>query len=885
MANSTIAFKIINQPYEVVIGTPIVLEIETNAESYEVENKNETNATFDKETRTLTGLAQGGGQFVFKCVKGSKKKDFTLNVNIVESATNITRPDKFFLGEKVTSIDIGKSVVLSKATELYDSDAVVTIESNKPNTISVIQNDDNTYTLQAVGMGDATISINAYKTITIGDISQKIDATEYSEEWEINVVAFEKAKLEVSPQLSVLLEGHKQKLHIDTTYENVEISSSNPNVIAIEKETLIAKKLGKSVIGIRGSSPDKLDSYVSFECVIANELPTQDEPDREIYDYDDELPTNLSDGAIVYKTGSFENSPVIEYKFNGKTKKYSCIGIKFLKVTDDGEPHSIAFMAEDGTVDDVMYRYKVKLMELGVEEILYEKIKDTINADVKYYLHNKDFIYNKNRLTAFSSPKWVGLLFNDTCDIGRRLNTCGLEEDWTITGGNLNEFLPNMNHASNNDPITQLFDSVEPYKSFKRMAFLNDDFRIGKYAFMRKRIYYKNAETLAMHEDGYNLANFLRHNNNNMQDLERYAFFNLMKKSYYIDIELRLNGNIYYLKCIGSEPFFVDIADYIDVVDREQPNMEIKCFNSRVSDNSLFGVYEYKVEGSKIYANLHPLFYDFYNTDGTVLSSEAVDSYKGDNAYPDRETKTNDINSITMDYRYISSFGAHYTGNEYFKPTYNKGHACCNSFNLSKQKCYEFGKMAQIGINYTPANLWHIHLMWLMKEIEYGNLYTHSYNKCLSYNKWHMNNTSSLMQKCDTLHMGNTTGIYNKKLCYRGIEHYIGFYYIMFGYKNLSPQKLMIPHSHLIPTFDDNLLPISFSDPIRQDIEYDNYNYKSVAGCLCPIEADPIHSNDKYDIGYAASENKFFGLTYGNIFRLSVDNNTQTNNTIIRLGI
>lgn len=876
-AQEPLYFIINDCPVEVKIGVQETLNIETNAESWECEEKTSEFMSFDKASKQLTAHNDGTAQFVFTYRRGDETRKYTLNINAVtENTTSFRKPGRLFLGNRIESIDIGKSVTLRKATTTYDTNSVIAVVSNNQNAIRIIKNDDGTWTLTAVGMGSSEIRYTAYQYVMHEQTQQKIDNTEYVEEFVIQVVAFEKAELEVEPQLSMITLGNRQKLTIRSGYDTIEYTSSRPDVASIENGVLNAKKLGSTIIGVRGHSEDKLDSFISWEMVVAYSMPTDQEPDKDTYGYDDVLPTTLKDGAIVYKTGKFENSPVIEYRFDGTTKKYSCIGIKLQQYGEDGEPHSLAFLSEEGTIDDVMYKYKDKIIELGIEETLYEKIKETIRQDMKDYLANNNFQVGETGIKEVKTPKWVGTLYNDSAGVGRRLNTCGLEETWGDIRGNGNsegerpeDWRPLMNNNSNTDPITLLFNTVEPYKSFKRMAILHSDFNTGKYAGLKKKIYYENADTLAMHEDGMRLAELFARGVNSTPEITNYDFFNLIKKSYYIDVEIRLLNQVYYLKAIGGEPFVVDIADYIPGLDRENPGMQVHYYmlaESKKADNWKVGLFPYKVEGSKIHANLHPAFYDWYDNGGELRSEETINSFITDGrTYPDRKTQLNDIDSITMDYRYFGSFFQQNRNDTYMRSIYRNKSS--NQSYIQNQeffaRCYRNGNLPNQGVNFVPLNFRLYHLTYQMYMIEYGHTYRSKNN---TNTKWYVHSVSELRDSF-SLPLGSTTAVVNNVHTYRGVDYLFNLYCFYQGARNggsiLEPpcnNNFKVEYSNYVKSGRNNQIGANWNNTdINQ--RYRSYEYKLVPGTLFAIEANSGCSapkTAKYTPNY---EVMYFGFT------------------------
>ena len=568
------------------------------------------------------------------------------------------------------------------------------------------------------------------------------------------------------------------------------------------------------------------------------------------YHYDDTLPVSTN-GTIAFKHGNTDEDPLIKLVFDGDLNRWQIVGVRIVRYNADNEPYNMYFLTSKGNLattlndmdlEDVIIELIQKLFDDNKQDYTDEikslfnetvmplieeqmtniptMIENAITTEIENIIDQKldealleryealiegivEDTFDKNTFAHHSPysedtrPKWMGYLFLNSNTFGntsypdyynRRINTMGMEERWMVIHED------KLNDYTNSDPITQLFDQVEPWKSMTRMEILLSDLKSIK----GDNIYTTETyEKLLKNSNDRNSKNWLGQfmtagSQTDIKNRES-AWFCPIKKFYFIEVEIFPTGwdstESIYLYAAGEEEFSVDVSQYL-------PNITGMTLKYYVNEKC--GWYEYRTDGQfTIYANLHPAFYNFYDDDLNILDTprELDVIYYG--AF-DGATFTN-----TDDIKGNSTYSWQILPKP-FLTTYVSGLTFAN---MVSNKCFSvYGSNPGTGVNIRPVTWEYFHAVYLLRNIERGSNATSRW-KCeyhkIQYKWAHTISYSSYtITNGATWHLGDKSGIvwttngyYSNN--YRGIENFVNIH-TMIGSCNLKDSKLyhQRPHSH-----------------------------------------------------------------------------------------
>ena len=480
------------------------------------------------------------------------------------------------------------------------------------------------------------------------------------------------------------------------------------------------------------------------------------------YLYDDTLPISVN-GTIAFKTGSTNDSPVLKLQFNEPKNTWNVIGVRLVGYNHNNEPYNIYALASEGrlkqilesqTLEDVvmanidkMFEENKADLELKLQEILdplikvetdkipalvekeikdnideiiereiNEKIDKNISGIIKENIETELPKYNFKDKGAYKrgNSKWTGILIRYNMrghgdksmnpnmngdSIYRRINCAGLGEEWQSVSAEA---------GKDQDPkIKAFFDDLEPYKSVQRLEIMYEDLN----KLVGNEVYSKTSYNLfkKKHDDQWG-----RYWNGSFIDVEtldvinnrQSSWFAPFKKCHYVDTLFYLNGNkniIYQVKCVGEEPFSVDLREYFP----NATQIEYECSNIPT-----LGIYSFAPsdEAENMFAvdsQLHPAFYDAWNTNNEPLLPEEFKE---------------------LDYIYISCFLGS-LGNVNKSVWTNAGSKThffeskprhYNYYNLNQHNTYYgiMGDNPRVGVNFRAMPEMYKHIFEHMLEIE-----------------------------------------------------------------------------------------------------------------------------------------------------------------------
>lgn len=398
---------------------------------------------------------------------------------------------------------------------------------------------------------------------------------------------------------------------------------------------------------------------------------------EDTYLYDDTLPVSVN-GTIAFKTGNTNESPLLKLQFNEPKNTWNVIGVRLVGYNQNNEPYNIYALASEGrlkqilesqTLEDVimanidkMFEENKAELELKLQEILdplikaetakipslveqeikknideiiereiNEKIDEAIGGIIKENIEAELPKYNFKDKGAYKrgSTKWTGIILRYNMvghgdksmnpntkghSVYRRINCAGLGEEWQSVAAEA---------GKEQDPkIKAFFDDLEPYKSVQRLEIMYEDLN----KLVGNEVYSKSSYNLfkKKHDEQWGKywnGSFIDVENLDVINNRQSSWFAPFKKCHYIDTLFYLNGNrniIYQVKCVGEEPFSVDLREYF-------PNATQIEYES--SNIPRLGIYPFAPDDEaenkfSVDSQLHPAFYDAWNTSNEPLLPE-----------------------------------------------------------------------------------------------------------------------------------------------------------------------------------------------------------------------------------------------------------------------
>ena len=534
---------------------------------------------------------------------------------------------------------------------------------------------------------------------------------------------------------------------------------------------------------------------------------------EDTYLYDDTLPISVN-GTIAFKTGNTNESPLLKLQFNEPKNTWNVIGVRLVGYNQNNEPYNIYALASEGrlkqilesqTLEDVimanidkMFEENKAELELKLQEILdplikaetakipalvekeikdnideiiereiNEKIDEAIGGIIKENIEAELPKYNFKDKGAYKrgSTKWTGILLRYNMlghgdksmnpntnghSVYRRINCAGLGEEWQSVAAEA---------GKEQDPkIKAFFDDLEPYKSVQRLEIMYEDLN----KLVGNEVYSKSSYNLfkKKHDEQWGKywnGSFIDVENLDVINNRQSSWFAPFKKCHYIDTLFYLNGNrniIYQVKCVGEEPFSVDLREYFP----NATQVEYECSNI-----PRLGIYSFAPANEaenkfSIDSQLHPAFYDAWNTNNEPLLPEEFKE---------------------LDYIYISCFLGS-LGNVDKSVWTNAGSKTqfleskprqYNNYTRDQQSGYYgiMGDNPRIGVNFRDMPEMYMHIFELMLEIEVVKR---------SLNEWQTINTHGVTYSGEYLYRqvnkiwayNGSENIYgNNKLYWRGV--------------------------------------------------------------------------------------------------------------------
>lgn len=394
---------------------------------------------------------------------------------------------------------------------------------------------------------------------------------------------------------------------------------------------------------------------------------------EDTYLYDDTLPVSVN-GTIAFKTGNTNESPLLKLQFNEPKNTWNVIGVRLVGYNQNNEPYNIYALASEGrlkqilesqTLEDVimanidkMFEENKAELELKLQEILdplikaetakipslveqeikknideiiereiNEKIDESISSVIKEEIETELPKYNFKDKGAYKrgNDKWTGILLrfninaslnpnNNGHSVYRRINCAGMGEEWQSVAAEAGK--------EQDSKIKAFFDDLEPYKSVERLEIMYEDLN----KLVGNEVYSKSSYNLfkRKHQEQWGKywnGSYIDVENIDMINNRQSSWFAPFKKCHYIDTLFYINGNrniIYQVKCVGEEPFSVDLREYF-------PNATQIEYES--SNIPRLGIYPFAPDDEaenkfSVDSQLHPAFYDAWNTNNEPLLPE-----------------------------------------------------------------------------------------------------------------------------------------------------------------------------------------------------------------------------------------------------------------------
>lgn len=672
------------------------------------------------------------------------------------------------------------------------------------------------------------------------------------ENTDTNTTITNTTELNVAPSVINLKVGETKIVSINTNALDFTMESSNPNVIGVNKFKKQIVGIGKGdaqvTITAQVNGEELLTEIIT--CHITQNLGLDFGSEAEILEnthhYDETLPLSVN-GTIAYKRGDNDFDPLIKLVFDGRLQRWQVIGIKITKWNSDNEPYSLYFMASEGAVADKLNTMNLERvivdmvdrlfiqetpnMSRTIQDLFHNEINPLIEAEcakIPQYIQNeitheidqkiedkmervldekftelvekrveekiKEFSFS--RIEPYHKkrdlPKWVGVIMANTPKmngkleqeqfISRRINTNGIEEHW-IANNHIR-----INDFGNDDELTKLFDSIEPFRSMDRMEIMYSDLKnIAGDSIYSKEIFErlmsqsldKNHKLWTGSFYGGDLTEINRRES---------LWFVPLKKCHYIDVEFALddtNKNRYILKAVGEKEFTIDLKNYF-------PNItSIKIVNANVSESC--GWKQFYVNGTEITSVVHPAFLNYYDPQCNILSEPIELDYVYVGAFLDV------MCPVSENFNGVSQHNF-FLGSKPFANVYSNG------LNFKRQQNeyvkYMFGMNPSVGVNLKSMEFSYAQLLDLLIFIERGDILCTSKQGLYSERyKWANNYIQKSYFNGYTWHLGNKTGSVKTNIFesnYRGIENFRKINeYIEGIWKETNNQiYLHKPHTH-----------------------------------------------------------------------------------------
>ena len=682
-------------------------------------------------------------------------------------------------------------------------------------------------------------------------------------------------KIKVGQDINIAIETDAEKYAVSITPEN--IVKWNENRVMLQ-----GVGIGECRITISATADGKDSVEVSWAAnVISLNAPNIEFGDPEeilenTYHYDDTLPTSTG-GTIAYKKGHSSEDPLIKLVFDGDAKRWRVVGCKMVNYNQNGEAYDLYFLASEGALQDSLEGMNLEQviidlidnlfiqetpnmsatienlfettikplleaeyakipqmvqnavdeeMEAILNQKIEEKLESTFGELIEEKVRENILNYNYGTIQPYHNndiPKWTGIVVAENASplnwdamnyFVKRINSCGIDEHWRSNDLDL----PPMNHNSNDDPLTKLFNKIEPFATMDRMviplkefANYNGDAIYSKESFQRLMSQSVD-KTHKMWNGDYigDTANFEK----SIRD-QAWAWFVPIKKAYYIDVIISIKpdedsatkNTTYLLKAVGSEPFKINLKDIF-------PNHSRFSLYSFVAPE--IGYKEYVIDtssgGAVISSQLHPCFLNYYDTQRNILTAPLELEYRYLGAFQDTlmaiPNASQDIPAgiNTAKYRAVPRPFAEAMNYLNFK-------------NTSEALYWHiYGDNPTTGTNFTPSDVYIWSFMRLLIDIESGYSWACNKTWLRGRSKWGFNsewtNGDISLQTGATFMLRNKTGTINAydraiMFNYRGVEKF--YWENLYGTaKHPTTQKIWRhkPHTHRIKetlwTYDNN---------------------------------------------------------------------------------
>lgn len=611
------------------VGDSLKVQVFTDASDYSVFYSVNNVCSYDKATYTLTATGAGQCQVTFKINIGSDdEQEAILSLDAretLESTTLNIAPDN-------VTFKVDETQVLTIDTDADD------YQYNIDDT-SIVSYNKEIKTLTALKQGNTNIIFSAQATnkelaqVTIPIVVNAKDEVDDS-----------KTIFEVSPTTINLKVGQSYTLSVisNVNFINFDIDDTKVCSFNVMTKTIRAIGAGNALLVLKAQKENA--DLITYTIHINVQAQTDDDGTfdnnlENVYFYDETMPTSKN-GTIGYKCGYTPDSPLIKLQFSESQNRWDVIGIKIVKYNVNNEPYDLYFMASEGQINNDLNKMDLNQIILDMvdsiingddfQKTISQKIQDFIDSYlptiqdkideyVENYLENANlgsgggnlpddfFNYDFGGFSAIpydkTQIKWVGVVILNapsrngsdiTSILSKRLNTNGIEGDWIPMA------VERINEKGFDDPISRIFDNLDPYKSMDRLEippfFSNwskEVYSQSFYDFLQK-IQKTKGQLLTMQDSDFTGSYWLVP----------------IKKCYYIDIEVILQEDYademksYYIRAIGSEPFDIDLKDAIEGITEGQ----FKLNYLRCDD---IGYKEFVVNGTKVSAILHPAFLDY----------------------------------------------------------------------------------------------------------------------------------------------------------------------------------------------------------------------------------------------------------------------------------
>lgn len=235
----------------------IDLLINTNGDVVNAVVTNEGIATYNRETKKVTGVAVGSTEITFTASKAGKvDRVVTVPVTVEEEVIYIPK-----LLTTNTSVVSGDTLDLRFATPQKGATLSARVENEDAGTVRV---DGDTVYFESKQLDESKLALVYVKTVKDTKESAEISVP-------VLVTVRPKTKITIEGPSSLKI-GDKYDYKVVTEASSFVIESSDPAIAAVEGDFVVPKAVGKVTITAKATAANKLEGTASIEATVTEKV-------------------------------------------------------------------------------------------------------------------------------------------------------------------------------------------------------------------------------------------------------------------------------------------------------------------------------------------------------------------------------------------------------------------------------------------------------------------------------------------------------------------------------------------------------------------------------------------------------------------------------------